>query len=38
MRSRPILAAVARIWRRDDLAAMIRASPLIAVTIDAPAP
>lgn len=35
---RAILAEVARIWRRDDLDAMVRASPLIEVTIDAPAP
>jgi deazaflavin-dependent oxidoreductase (nitroreductase family) len=33
---RAILAAVARIWGRDDLEAMVRESPLIEVTIDAP--
>jgi deazaflavin-dependent oxidoreductase (nitroreductase family) len=32
---RTLLAEIARIWRRDDLAAMIRESPLIEVTIDA---
>ena len=35
---RTILAAVARAWRRDDLETMVREGPLIAVTIDAPAP
>lgn len=31
---RAILAHVARAWRRDDLEAMVRWSPLIEVTID----
>lgn len=33
-RRREILERVARVWRRTDLDAMVRHSPLIAVTID----
>ncbi len=35
---RAILAELARIWLRDDLAAMVRESPLSEVTIDAAVP
>lgn len=35
---RAILAEIARLWRRDDLAAMVRESPPIAVTIAAAVP
>jgi deazaflavin-dependent oxidoreductase (nitroreductase family) len=34
---RAILPAIARIWGRDDIEAMVRQSPLIEVTIDAQA-
>ena len=32
-----VLAQVARVWKRDDLEAMVRESPLIEVTITGPA-
>ena len=34
---REVLPHIARIWKRDDLPAMIKSSPLFEVTIDGPA-
>jgi deazaflavin-dependent oxidoreductase (nitroreductase family) len=34
---REILGAIARLWGRNDIEVMVRQSPLIEVTIDAPA-